>query len=133
MHQKKDIVRGRHSFCLSYLAGWREQSQWSNISAEPQISRYLTDEYRYQPNRSGKIMDIQGKDVNLEAPARSTKRLVGYTSPFLQGAKLLLRNPYPLTTVAGGMWVCIQEFQIWRQRETYGEEAADWGPSESTH
>ncbi len=30
------------------------------------------------------------------------------------------------------MWFCIQEFQIQRQRETYGKEEADWGPSEST-
>jgi hypothetical protein len=35
------------------------------------------DGYHYQPNRLGKIMDIQGKDVNLEAPERNTKRLVG--------------------------------------------------------
>jgi hypothetical protein len=77
MLKKKDIVRGRHSFCLSYPAGWQEQSQQSNISAELQISRFLMDGYHYQPNRLGKIMDIQGKDVNLEAPERNTKRLVG--------------------------------------------------------
>jgi hypothetical protein len=44
MHQKKDIVRGRYSFCLSYLDGWQDQPQQSNISAELQISRYLTDD-----------------------------------------------------------------------------------------
>jgi hypothetical protein len=53
MHQKKDIVRGRHSFCLSYLAEWQEQLQRSDISAVLQISRHLTDEYGYQPTRSG--------------------------------------------------------------------------------
>jgi hypothetical protein len=61
---KKDIVKGRHSFCLFYPDGWQEQLQLSDISAELQISRYLTDEHHYQPNRLGKIMDIQGKDVN---------------------------------------------------------------------
>ncbi len=55
---KKDIVRGRHSFCLSYLAGWRKQLQWSNISAVLQISWYLMDEYRYQPIGSGRNMAV---------------------------------------------------------------------------
>ncbi len=35
------------------------------------------DEYHYQSNRLGKIIDIQGKDVNLDAPARNKKMLVG--------------------------------------------------------
>jgi hypothetical protein len=35
---KKDIVRGRHSICLSYLTGWQEQLQRSDISALLQIS-----------------------------------------------------------------------------------------------
>ncbi len=74
---KKDIVRGRHSFCLSYPSGWQEQSKWSNISAVLQISLNLTYEYRYQPTRSGRIMDIQGKDMDLVASSRNTKRLVG--------------------------------------------------------
>jgi hypothetical protein len=38
---------------------------------------HLTDEYHYQPNRLGKTMDIQGKNVNYEALAKNTKRLVG--------------------------------------------------------
>jgi hypothetical protein len=59
-------------------------------------------------------------------------RLVGLAGPFLPDVRLLLQNPYPLTTVAGGMWVHVQEFQIRHQRETYGKEEADWGPSEST-
>jgi hypothetical protein len=44
--------------------------------AELQISRYLRDEYCYQLNMLGKIMDIQGKDVDLVAPSRNTMRLV---------------------------------------------------------
>ncbi len=55
---KKDIVRGRHGFCLAYLARWQEQLQRSNISAVLQISWYLTDEYCYWPSRLGGIMDI---------------------------------------------------------------------------
>jgi hypothetical protein len=58
MRQKKDIVRGRHSVCLSYPAEWQEQLQWSNISTVLQISSYLTDENRYQPIRSGRIMAV---------------------------------------------------------------------------
>jgi hypothetical protein len=77
MRKKKDIVRGRHSFCLSYPAGWREQLQRRDISVELQISRYLMDEYHYQSNRLGKIMDIQGKDINLDAPVRNKMMLVG--------------------------------------------------------
>ncbi len=41
--QKRNI-EGRHSFCLSYPAGWREQLQRSNIGAELQISWCLTNE-----------------------------------------------------------------------------------------
>ncbi len=55
---KKDIVRGRHSFCLSYPARWQEQLQWSDISAVLQISWYLTDDYRYRPIRSGRNMAV---------------------------------------------------------------------------
>ncbi len=58
MRQKKDIVSGRHSFCLSYPAEWQEQPQRSNISAVLQISRYLRDENCYQPIRLGRIMAV---------------------------------------------------------------------------
>jgi hypothetical protein len=43
---KKDIVRGRCSFCLPYSAKWQEKPQWSDISAVSQISRHLIDENR---------------------------------------------------------------------------------------
>jgi hypothetical protein len=58
MGQKKDIVRGRHNFCLSYLAKWQEQPQWSNISTVLQMSKHLMDENCYQPYRSGRIMAV---------------------------------------------------------------------------
>ncbi len=65
MRQKKDIVRGRHSFC------WWEQPQWSDISAVLQISRHLTDEYCYRPTRSGRNM----KYKLLWASGHSTSNL----------------------------------------------------------
>ena len=47
------------------------------VEMERHISSIVTNEYRYQPTRLGRIMDIQGKDVDLVAPLRNTKRLMG--------------------------------------------------------
>jgi hypothetical protein len=58
MSQKKAIVRGRHSFCLSCLTKWQEQLQLSDITAVSQISGYLTDENRYQPKVGKKRVAI---------------------------------------------------------------------------
>jgi hypothetical protein len=104
---KKDIVRGRHSFCLSYLDGWQEQLQRNNISVESQISRHLTDEYCYQPKRLERIIKILGRDENLVTPTRNTRKLVGIT-PLLP--PLLLLPPtlvvHPLLARQGipGSW-----------------------------
>ncbi len=73
---KKDIVRGRHSFCLSYLARWQQQLHRSDTSAVLQISWSLMDEYCYQPNRLGRIIDKQRKDMDLVAPSRKVKGLM---------------------------------------------------------
>ncbi len=115
-------MRSRHSFYLSYPAEWQEQPQQSNISRVLQVSRHLLDENRYQPTRLGRIMAVQGKDMDLVTLPRNTKMLVGLASPFLPQMRLLLKNPYPLTIVANGMWGRSQELQIQRQRGTKGNK-----------
>jgi hypothetical protein len=92
---KKDILRSRHSFCLSYLARWREQLHWSNISAVLQISWSLVDEYCYQPNRLGRIMDMQRKNVDLMAPLRKVMRLLRCAESII-----LLAHPLMVGNVA---------------------------------
>jgi hypothetical protein len=77
MRLKKDIVRGSHSFCLSYPAKWQEQPQQSKIYTLLQISRHLTDENHYQPTRLGTIMAVKDKDMDLVTPSRNTRKLVG--------------------------------------------------------
>jgi hypothetical protein len=103
MHQRKDIVMGRHSFCLSYPDKWQEQPQRSDISTVLQISRHLTDENRYQPTSLRRIMAVQAKDVDLVTLLGNTRKLVGLASPFLPDARLLSQNPYQLSTIASGM------------------------------
>jgi hypothetical protein len=48
---KKGLLRGRHSFCLSYPTKGREQPQRSNISTVSQIPWNSTDGNHNQPTR----------------------------------------------------------------------------------
>jgi hypothetical protein len=89
------------------------------------------DEYHYQPTRFGRILDIQGKDMDLVTLPRNIKKLVGLESPVLPGARLPLQYPYLLTTIAGGMSGRGRGLQILCQGEIYGKEEADRGSSVS--